>query len=46
MPVLAAGGICSHADLQAIEELGCEGAIVGRALLEGLLPFSILAAHE
>jgi phosphoribosylformimino-5-aminoimidazole carboxamide ribotide isomerase len=46
LPVLAAGGIRSTADLASVEELGCEGAIVGRALLEGQLPLSILAAHR
>lgn len=45
LPVLAAGGIRSRADLAAVERLGCEGAIVGRALLEGRLPVSTLAAH-
>jgi phosphoribosylformimino-5-aminoimidazole carboxamide ribotide isomerase len=42
LPVLAAGGIRSTADLVAVERLGCEGAIVGRALLTGCLPLSIL----
>jgi phosphoribosylformimino-5-aminoimidazole carboxamide ribotide isomerase len=46
LPVLAAGGIRSDADLAAIAELGCEGAIVGRALLEGCLPLSILGTGE
>ena len=45
LPVLAAGGIRSRADLAAVERLGCEGAIVGRALLEGRLPLSILATN-
>ncbi len=44
LPVLAAGGVRSVADLFAIEAAGCEAAIVGRALLEGILPTSILAA--
>lgn len=43
LPVLAAGGIRSQADLAAVEETGCEGAIVGRALLEGVLALSALA---
>jgi phosphoribosylformimino-5-aminoimidazole carboxamide ribotide isomerase len=43
LPVLAAGGIGSSADLAAVESAGCEGAIVGRALLEGVLPLSVLA---
>jgi phosphoribosylformimino-5-aminoimidazole carboxamide ribotide isomerase len=34
-PVLAAGGISSEADLDALAAIGVEGAIVGRALLEG-----------
>jgi len=37
LPVLAAGGIRSDADVDALEQAGAEGAIVGRALLEGLL---------
>jgi phosphoribosylformimino-5-aminoimidazole carboxamide ribotide isomerase len=43
LPVLAAGGVRSRDDLDAIEETGCEGAIVGRALLEARLPLAILA---
>jgi phosphoribosylformimino-5-aminoimidazole carboxamide ribotide isomerase len=43
LPLLAAGGIRSTADLDAIEAAGCEGAILGRALLEGLVPLSVLA---
>jgi phosphoribosylformimino-5-aminoimidazole carboxamide ribotide isomerase len=35
MPVLAAGGIRTEADLVALEGVGVEGAVVGRALLEG-----------
>jgi phosphoribosylformimino-5-aminoimidazole carboxamide ribotide isomerase len=42
LPVLAAGGIRSVEDLDAVERVGCEGAVVGRALLEGRLPLSIL----
>jgi phosphoribosylformimino-5-aminoimidazole carboxamide ribotide isomerase len=34
-PVLAAGGVRDEADLDALEAAGAEGAIVGRALLEG-----------
>lgn len=37
LPVLAAGGIRSHDDLAALKQTGAEGAIVGRALLEGLI---------
>jgi phosphoribosylformimino-5-aminoimidazole carboxamide ribotide isomerase len=46
IPVLAAGGVRSLEDLAAVETVGCEGAIVGRALLEGHLPLSVLAGHR
>jgi phosphoribosylformimino-5-aminoimidazole carboxamide ribotide isomerase len=36
-PVLAAGGIRSGADLDALAAIGVEGAVVGRALLDGAL---------
>jgi phosphoribosylformimino-5-aminoimidazole carboxamide ribotide isomerase len=42
LPILAAGGIRTLDDLSALAELGCEGVIVGRALLDGNLPLSIL----
>jgi phosphoribosyl isomerase A len=37
LPVLAAGGIRSNEDLDALEQAGAESAVVGRALLEGRL---------
>jgi phosphoribosylformimino-5-aminoimidazole carboxamide ribotide isomerase len=43
LAVLAAGGIGSLEDLAAVAATGCEAAIVGRALLEGRLPLSVLA---
>jgi phosphoribosylformimino-5-aminoimidazole carboxamide ribotide isomerase len=46
MAVLAAGGISSEEDLEAVEAAGCEGAIVGRALLEGRIPLSRLAKND
>jgi len=36
-PVLAAGGVATLADLDAVRASGCEGVIVGRALLDGSL---------
>jgi phosphoribosylformimino-5-aminoimidazole carboxamide ribotide isomerase len=42
LPVVAAGGISSEADLAAVAATGCEGAVVGRALLDGSLPLSVL----
>ena len=44
LPVLAAGGIARTRDLDLLAAAGCEGAIVGRALLEGSIPLSVLAA--
>ena len=44
VPVLAAGGVRSEADLAALEQTGCEGTVVGRALLDGRLPLSVLTA--
>lgn len=35
VPVLVAGGVATYTDLEAIRDSGAEGAIVGRALLEG-----------
>jgi phosphoribosylformimino-5-aminoimidazole carboxamide ribotide isomerase len=43
LPVLAAGGIRSRADLAAVAATGCEAAVVGRALLDGSLPVSAVA---
>jgi phosphoribosylformimino-5-aminoimidazole carboxamide ribotide isomerase len=39
-PVLAAGGIASLDDLRALADLGCEGAVVGSALLAGRFTLS------
>jgi phosphoribosylformimino-5-aminoimidazole carboxamide ribotide isomerase len=44
LPVLAAGGVRSLEDVKAVEAVGCAGAIVGRALLEGAIPVSALAS--
>ena len=40
LPVLAAGGIRSEEDLDVLASLGLEGAVVGRALLEGRIKLS------
>jgi phosphoribosylformimino-5-aminoimidazole carboxamide ribotide isomerase len=39
-PMLAAGGIRSEHDLEALAEIGIEGAVVGRAVLDGSLPLA------
>jgi phosphoribosylformimino-5-aminoimidazole carboxamide ribonucleotide (ProFAR) isomerase len=36
-PVIVAGGIACLADLEALRDAGAEGAIIGRALLDGSL---------
>jgi phosphoribosylformimino-5-aminoimidazole carboxamide ribotide isomerase len=46
LPVLAAGGIRSESDLAAVAAVGCEGAVVGRALLDGSLPLSAVVDRE
>jgi phosphoribosylformimino-5-aminoimidazole carboxamide ribotide isomerase len=46
LPVLAAGGIRSEFDLAAVAAVGCEGAVVGRALLDGSLPLSAVVGRE
>jgi phosphoribosylformimino-5-aminoimidazole carboxamide ribotide isomerase len=35
--VVASGGIASIADLRAVRDIGCAGAIIGRALYEGTI---------
>ena len=44
--VLAAGGVRSVDDLVAIDAVGCEGAVVGRALLDGSIPLSAIGWRE
>lgn len=45
IPVVASGGVTTIAHLQRLAEIGCEGAIVGKALYEGLidLPAALVA---
>ncbi len=45
-PVLAAGGISSENDLDALAAIGVEGAIVGRALLEGRISVTTARAQS
>lgn len=40
--VVAAGGIATTGDLEAVAAAGCEAAVVGRALFEGSLPLALL----
>ncbi len=43
--IIASGGVATLADLRAVRDLGCAGAIVGRALLDGSMDLGdVLAA--
>ena len=45
LELVASGGIRSVADLEACAEVGCDAAIVGKAIYEGALDPSTLANH-
>ena len=42
--LIASGGVASLQDLEALQNIGCEGAIVGKAIYEGKIPIKQLAA--
>jgi phosphoribosylformimino-5-aminoimidazole carboxamide ribotide isomerase len=42
--LIASGGICSVQDLHALKHLGCDAAIVGKAIYEGNITLKELAA--
>jgi len=44
--LVASGGITSLDDLNALEDLGCEGAIIGKALYEGYIQLSDLECYS
>jgi phosphoribosylformimino-5-aminoimidazole carboxamide ribotide isomerase len=46
LPVIAAGGVASTADLRALQELGCEAAVAGSALLAGRFTSRRRAPHS
>ena len=41
--LIASGGVSSMEDLYALKEIGCSGAIVGKAIYEGRIPLNELA---
>ncbi|MCD2258883.1 1-(5-phosphoribosyl)-5-[(5-phosphoribosylamino)methylideneamino]imidazole-4-carboxamide isomerase [Psychroserpens luteolus] len=43
--LIASGGVTSIDDLNALEDLGCEGAIVGKAIYEGHILLRDLETH-
>jgi len=44
--LIASGGITSIGDLNALEDLGCEGAIIGKALYEGHINLKDLETYS
>jgi phosphoribosylformimino-5-aminoimidazole carboxamide ribotide isomerase len=42
LSLIASGGISTVEDLKLLKETGCEGAIIGKALLEGRITFKEL----
>ena len=46
VPVIAAGGVASLDDLVALEQIGVEGVVVGRALYEGRLDLPTLSGQQ
>jgi phosphoribosylformimino-5-aminoimidazole carboxamide ribotide isomerase len=44
LPLMAAGGIRSLADLEAVRDAGASGAVVGRSALEGSLDLAAALA--
>ncbi|MEH6537801.1 MAG: 1-(5-phosphoribosyl)-5-[(5-phosphoribosylamino)methylideneamino]imidazole-4-carboxamide isomerase [Psychroserpens sp.] len=43
--LIASGGVTSIDDINILEDLGCEGAIIGKAIYEGHIRLSDLATH-
>lgn len=46
LKLIASGGVAGPEDLDRLNELGCHGAIVGKAFYEGRLPLDILADFD
>ena len=44
-PVTYSGGVASLADLRAVADAGASSVILGRSLLEGLIPLAAALAH-
>ncbi len=45
LKLIASGGVSSENDLRDLEQMGCDGAIVGKALYEGKISFDELARY-
>jgi phosphoribosylformimino-5-aminoimidazole carboxamide ribotide isomerase len=46
LAIQASGGVRDTADVDAVAAAGCDGVVLGRALLDGTLPLSVLAPPE
>ena len=44
--LIASGGVTSLSDLNALEDLGCEAAIIGKALYEGRIKLRDLETYS
>jgi phosphoribosylformimino-5-aminoimidazole carboxamide ribotide isomerase len=44
--LVVSGGISSVADLENLQAMGCEGAIVGKAFFEGEIPLQYFKIHS
>jgi phosphoribosylformimino-5-aminoimidazole carboxamide ribonucleotide (ProFAR) isomerase len=44
--IIASGGISSFEDLNAVRDVGCSGAIIGRAIYEGTLDLRRILARD
>lgn len=46
LSLVAGGGISTVADLEALADIGCGGALVGKALLEGKIPLEYFRVYS
>ncbi len=44
--LVASGGISSVADLETLRDIGCAGALVGKAFFEGVIPIQYFRIHS
>ena len=45
LKLVASGGVSAVADLEMLNEIGCDGAIVGKAFFEGKVPLKYFSIH-
>jgi phosphoribosylformimino-5-aminoimidazole carboxamide ribotide isomerase len=44
--LVASGGVSSMEDLYALKDIGCKGAIVGKAIYEGKIDLKVLSSFN